>query len=695
MSDIPIKLTPGISLVKSPMLNEGGWSAANLIRFYAGLLQKRGGWTALSQNKVAGTCRGIHAFNDLTSLSYVVAGSDQLLQLFMPTTPNAPLSSIVTPPMLLPDITPVAQTSNLVSPFSTQTGSSVVSVQDPTSPAVVGDWIYIAPLTFVGGIALQGLYQVASLIAGGFTFNAGTPALSDASGAGALLNFTSTAGSAIIGVALQGYAFVGGESLLVYVPTVVGGINLAGLQTVALVGGNAQIQGAGPASGSANVTENGGAVQILYLEASAAAAASTGAFGTGAFGAGAFGVGPSVTPAPFVFREYTIDNFGQIAAAAPKNGRILSWTPPFAYNNRAAPVGNDAPQFSTGIFVAMPEEQLVSFGSDGGGFQDPLLVRWSNVGDFRSNGAWTATATNQAGSFRLSRGSAIIGGMQSSFGNLLWTDVGLWLMQYIQPPFIYGFSEIGKGCGLIAMRAAAQVGGRVIWPAQNSFWQFGGQDVEPLECDVWDYFYENVDPQFLGSITAFPNSDFTEIAWHFAPLGANGVPTNYVSLNLSMLASGTPAAQCWDYGTLTRTAATDRSAGGIFSPLAVDGAGLIQAHETQTDANGAPMPSFAETAWFRVAAGREYMFVERLFPDFVFGPGGGTVNVTIFVGEYPEDVNLGLIRTFGPFACTPKTQHVIPRCRGRLMKLHFDFSTVGTFARLGQPIARMAPAGGR
>jgi hypothetical protein len=339
----------------------------------------------------------------------------------------------------------------------------------------------------------------------------------------------------------------------------------------------------------------------------------------------------------------------------------------------------------------MPQEVIVSYGSDAGGFQDPMLVRFSDVADFLSATAWQALATNQAGSFRLTRGSRIVGGMQSVFGGLLWTDVGLWLMKYIQPPFVWGFDEIAKGGGLLAMRAAAEVGGMVVWPSYKGFWTFNGSSAAPLRCEVWDAFYNSIDPQYINTLHAFPNSDFTEVAWHYAPLGSGGVPTAYINLNVGMLAAGFPPEECWDIGTLTRTAGIDR--GAVGPPIAADGPnGLLQAHETATDADGQAMGSFAETAWFKLANGSQIMFLERLTPDFV-GNAGWSVLITVYatMGESPNS----RVKAYGPFTANAAIEHIIVRQRGKFLKLRFDFSPFGSFARMGAVLSRVSPAGRR
>jgi hypothetical protein len=400
-------------------------------------------------------------------------------------------------------------------------------------------------------------------------------------------------------------------------------------------------------------------------------------------------VGQGSAPGVFLLREWSLDNFGQILIANPKGGALYSWLPPVAYNNRAAIIPG-GPQFSQGCFVAMPQEQIVSFGSDAGGFQDPMLVRFCDVGNFVGAAAWTASATNQAGSFRLTRGSRIVGGMQAGQRGLLWTDVGLWTMNYIAPPFIYGFDEIMSGCGLIAMRAAGFVAGKVVWPSYKGFFMYDGNSVSPLPCEVWSQLFDNIDPQYINALHAFPNSDFNEIAWHFPTLGSGGVPNAYINLNVGMLNAGYPPDQCWDFGMLTRTAGIDRS--GVGPPIAADGPnGLLQAHETSADANGAAMPSFAETGWFKLSGSDDAIYLDRLIPDFI-GSVGWKVAITVFLIE-GESPTASTLRTYGPFNASAAVEHLIVEGRGRFIKLRFDFSALGSFARIGSLIQQSAPAG--
>lgn len=679
MAKTLLSIAPGVSTVKSPLEMQGRIVNCNLIRFFNGKVQKRGGWTAFSPFTIAGTARGLHAWNDLQSLAYVAIGTEQLLQLLAQGQ--------------LQDIAPVVQTSNLQGAFSTVTGSPIVTINDPNHVPSVGDWITVATAIFVGGLFIQGDFQVQTIGPGAnqYQVKASANATATVNNDGSVISFATTNGSNIVTITLGAFVFANGQFVTVYVPTNVGGLTIAGPFQVTLQGGNATIIAPGVATGNANAAENGGRAQILYPIPALLDSSSPFSFGAGQFGAGPFGVGSGNAGAVFTLREWSLDNFGQILVASPKGGAIYSWTPPVAYNNRATILNlGGAPQFSQSIFVAMPQEQLISVGSDGGGFEDPMLIRFCDIGNL---GAWTASATNQAGSFRLTRGSRIVAGMQAIQRALVWTDVGLWSMIYEGFPFVYGFEEVGQNCGLIAMRAAGSVAGKVVWPSYKGFFMYDGSAVVPVPCEVWSQLFDQIDPQFINTLSAFPNGDFNEIAWHYPVLGSGGVPTNYISLNVGMLNSGYPPEQCWDFGVLTRTSGIDRS--GVGPPLGADGAnGLIQAHETGTDANGTSMPSFAETGWYHIENSDESIHIERLIPDIVGAANNPNysvkVTVTLVEGESPT---AGVKRVYGPFTATQAIEHLIIDGRGRFIKLRFDFSALGTFARVGSFIARQAPAG--
>lgn len=667
MGTTPIMMRPGVDVVKTPLLNEGAYSDSDKIRFFNNQAQKLGGWSQLSADTYGGVCRGLHAWVDLNGIGYIAIGTDTELDIW-----STAQSGTIN------DITPLRASNSVTGPYTTITGSANIEVTDPSAPTLsIGDPIYVATASDAGGLLIQGAYTVNGVIDGThYTFSAGTPALHTVSG---VTNNTFSLiglhnGSTQVTVSLATVTLSTGETIFIYVPFAAGGQTLQGnyILTSAV-----HFNASGSFNASFGGFENNGNVLILYPIAPSSSPSDPYSYSNGPYGAGAFGYGQGVVT-QFTLRQWSLDNWGQILLASPSRGPLYDWTPPWTYNNRAALVAN-APAFNQVIFVAMPQRQVVSLGSDGGAFLDPLLVRWCDVNDYSSTNSWVATVTNQAGSYRIPRGSKIIGGFQGAIQGYIWTDIEFWTMQYTQPPFIYSFVNVGKGCGLIAQRAAAEIGGKVLWASYKSIFQFDGQTVSPVPCPVWDYFYNNVDLSYADSITAAPNSDFTEWGLFFPTSGSQGINTSYIKVNV--------VTGVWDKGTMDRTAWTDRT--DVASPVGAENATKkIMAHEVSNDANGVAMDSYAETAWFKLAEGMLYIDLDRIIPDFTLS---GTVKVTVYVTNYPNETP----RTYGPYTVDSTTQYLVIRARGRLAKIRIESDTVGAFWRQGQFLSQGAPSGRR
>ena len=147
---------------------------------------------------------------------------------------------------------------------------------------------------------------------------------------------------------------------------------------------------------------------------------------------------------------------------------------------------------------------------------------------------------------RLPKGSKIVSCIQGPQQGIVWSDLGAWAMQYVGPPYVYQFNEIGNGCGLISRKAAASMNGIVYWMGQSQFFRLGGSGVETIRCPIWDVIFQDLDTDNLDKIRIAPNSRFGEISW-FYPTKSNGGEINaYVKYNIAL--------DAWDFGTLTRTA---------------------------------------------------------------------------------------------------------------------------------------------
>ena len=218
--------------------------------------------------------------------------------------------------------------------------------------------------------------------------------------------------------------------------------------------------------------------------------------------------------------DWTLDNFGEILVACPFGGPIYTYQFDTASSIANLP-SQQAPLYNNGAFVAMPQRQIVAWGSSLGLEQDPLLLRWSDVEDAT---VWIGTATNQAGSIRIPTGSKIVTCIQGPQQAFIWTDLDCWSMQYIGPPLIYSLNKIGSNCGAISPKSVAQYLNSVYWMSQKQFFVNRGNGPEPLDCPVWDFVFQtlNLDGgdvvsagQFITgkqyTITSVGTTDFTAI----------------------------------------------------------------------------------------------------------------------------------------------------------------------------------------
>lgn len=367
--------------------------------------------------------------------------------------------------------------------------------------------------------------------------------------------------------------------------------------------------------------------------------------------------------------DWSLDNWGENLIACRQNGSFFNWSPSFGFS--FAELVPNSPIVNAGAFVAMPQRQIVAYGSSFTGIQDPLLIRWCDINNFSS---WVGTPTNQAGSYRIPKGSKIMGGVQAPQQGLVWTDIDVWSMQYIGLPYVYSFNEIGTGCGLVDHKAVTLLGGKVYWMSQSQFFVYEGGAIAPLLCPIWDVVFQNIDMTHSHAITAGANSKFNEVTWYFPTIGSNGVPTRYVKYNTIL--------GCWDYGDLTRTAWVDQSV--LGAPLGADNQGYIYQHETSTDADGQPIQSSFQTGYFALNEGDQLMFVDQVWTDMKWGYFGGAenanVSISFITANYPGDTP----SVHGPFNVTEATQFVTPRFRSRLVSVKVSSNDTGSFWRLGR-----------
>jgi hypothetical protein len=675
-----LRLKPGVNLEISPTLNTFQIATCNLIRFYGDMVQKLGGWLQLTSQRFVGICRGLHGWADLVGNAYLGIGTEQRLQVYVN-------GNII-------DITPVVQTDNPAPAFTSANGSNLVVIADGSYTPNIFDWINLTTHVSIGTLVLYGYYQVLGVGSGTYQVNAGASAQSNAGPGGTVATYTTTNGQSNVTVTLANHGLLAMGSYTAGVSTTVATLVISGTYTVVSVTSSSQfvISASGIANASTTASENSGNAQIKYLLPNGNSfLTSPGGWGAGSWGVGPWGVGGG-TPVYQPGRQWSLDHFGQYLIASPLAGKIYYWTPPNAAP--AVVVANTAPLYNNFVFVIQQAEIIMSLGAEVGGVQQPLLIRWCDPGDFTD---WTVSTTNQAGSFSIPQGSALVGGAALGLGAMIWTDEGAWSVQYLGFPLAFGFNPIGQKNGLIAPRAFGVSGSLVMWLSRHQFWQGsigGGSGV--MECPVFDFYWYNVDKTQLIEIHCAVNSIFNEMTWFFpiaptSPLFNPNASFGYVKYNYGEASDGKDGV--WDYGLsqlYQRTAWTDTSP--VGNPIGADLAGLLQQHEVGFDANGVAM---FESSWqggfVPLGDGEDYQFSDFLIPEFV------TIGDPVFIPniqtyDYP---NGPVTQVVTQLVNNASTYFITYSARGRYMAFGFNGYSldIGTFWRLGGVRIRVSANG--
>jgi hypothetical protein len=681
------KILPGVDTNKTEALNEAALSFSQFIRFVpdrtlGGLVQKLGGWNRYSNNTIGSVVRSLWAWKDTNDNSYLGIGAEGL-----PAGGGGALMVIQSGG--LNDITPQTSQFNVAVDVSTTAGSNVVTITDTGRNVDAYDVVYIRTQISVGGLILFGQYPCFALGPNTYQIRPtnifGEPNLATATVAngGDVPVFDTTNGSDFVTVTLDDHGYVPGSTFPVLIATTVGGITFYGNYTVreVLTADTFVIAGSNTASATTSGAMNGGDANYFYYNGLGPVPSGTG-FGIGGYGTGGYGTGSTPIPSvgtPINATDWNLDNWGEVFIASPKDGPIYAWNP--TAGDETALVIPEAPPANDGMFVAMPQRQIVAWGSTFTGIKDPLLIRWCDVNNYDS---WTAQIGNQAGSFRIPKGSRIVQCIQGPQQGLVWTDLAVWAMQYAGPPYVYQFNELGNGCGLIGRKAAGSLNGVVYWMGPSQFFRLSGSGVEPIRCPIWDVIFQDIDTNFVDNIRIAPNSRFGEISWFYPTHGSNGQPNKYVKYNILL--------DCWDFGTLCRTAWINESV--LGPPIGACGfSQYIFQHETSPDADDTPMESSFQTGYFAMTEADVKMFVDQIWPDMRWGYYNGNqsanVRITFYVTDYPGQPPL----VYGPYTMTQATKFLSPRFRGRLVSIRIDSTDIGSWWRLGNIRYRVSQDG--
>jgi hypothetical protein len=711
MPHAALKLIGGANTQETPALNENsGIAQTQLIRYMydpngISLVQKLGGWDAWYPLPMIAIVRALWAWEDLNLNAWLAVGTQSAPD-SLPDTPGSAQLAAITGGVLQ-DITPTVLIDNITPVVSSTSGDASITITDTTTTGITSyNSVYVTTQISIGGIILFGLYacdpdgflgsdaytvysidQLGNLLPA--TSNSTSPTLPV---------FTTVNNSPTVTVTLANYTYAIGDTFPVLIRTVVGGIVFYGNYVVqSLVDvNNFTILTDMPATSATSGTLNGGDAQFIYSFGQGSIPSGTG-YGSGYYGQGGYGTGTAVTPATGTeidAIDWTLDNFGDVLIACPVRNQVpgsAPFQPIYAWKETvgAATIITNAPPVNDGIFVAMPQRQIVAWGSTETGIQDPLLINWCDVGNFNQ---WIALVTNQAGSFRIPRGSRIVGCAQGPQQAIVWTDIDCWSMQYIGPPYVYAFNEIGTGCGLIARKACASVNGIYYWMGPAQFYSLSSNGVQPVPCAVWDVVFQNLNTgidsatgvAYTQRIRVAVNSRFGEVQWFYPSANGTGEVDSYVKYNVYL--------NVWDYGTLGRSAWIDQSV--LGPPIGADPVSLmLYQHETSNDAAGTAMNSSFQSGYFAIAEGDQKSFIDWIWPDFKWGQFSeaqtANVQISFLCVDYPGQTPT----VYGPYTVTQATEYFYTRLRARLVAVQILSSDLGSFWRIGNVRYRFAPDG--
>ena len=704
-----INIVPSVNIETTSSDNPGGVTMSNFIRWRANLPEKRGGCTLFINEKLEGVPSDIQPWNDVANDPYVSVATNKQVYNYN-STPTIKKLSIISPRYV---------TSHAVPPnLSTTQGSSIVTIVDATNiNATIYDSVTFNTPVTVGGVILQGTYQIIQG-SGNTTYQIDAFDIASSTETGGTLPvFTVVGGSSTVEVAFptqyQGatpHSLAVGDRIGYVVPTTVGGSTIFGQYLISDILGpdKFSIVDDTAATSAATVTMNNGLLDLTYWIVDGPTVTGPG-YGANEYGQYEYGRGqgkPPLQGGTYEADQWYLDNRGStlIACAAVtsttnsewKPSPIFYWNDSFGFQHLA--ILNNAPIANNGAFVSMPYGHIMAWGCSEqiNPFPDPLHIRWSSATDPDN---WSLAGNSDAGFYNIPTGSKVVRGIQGATQQYWFTDVDVYVAQYVGYPGTYGFNKVGAGCGLIAPRAVAVLGSSMYWMSQNQFFVCpAGGAPQAIPCSVWDFIFQNLSPGFEDSVVCGANSYFNEVSWFFPtkvdpesgdPQIHSTKPTAYVCYNAQY--------NEWDVGYINRTAWYDQSQQG--GPLAADTDGWVYQHETSYNLSVGqtvvPINAWFQTGYYSLDAGNNYSFVDWVIPDMKWSqysdPDLADLTVTLYVTDYPGQEP----RVHGPYPFSKLTKFINPRLRGRYVSFKFESTDLNSFWRLGSIRYRYAPAGRR
>lgn len=516
--------------------------------------------------------------------------------------------------------------------------------------------------------------------------------------------FTTTAGSAVVTVTDANGGYKNGDYVTFSNVSTVGGLDLNGEFNVSLTAVSAAntytITADSAASSSA--TGGGASVSAAYqINVGNAFATPITGWGAGTWGQGSWGFGVSSTTE---VRFWSQSNFGEDLVFGHRGGGVYYWDASNGVETRGVLLSSragasDVPTVQNLILVSDISRFVFCFGTNeiGSTTLDPTLLRWSDQEDAAN---WTPSATNQAGSLRLSRGTEIVAASQARQEVLVFTDSSLYSLQYVGAPAVWTANVVGENISISSQNAVGYANGVAYWMGKDKFYKYDGR-TSPLKCDVRRYVFNDFNTEQYSQVFSGTNESFHEVWWFYCSSSATNID-RYVIYNY--------LEDIWYYGTLARTAWLD--SGLRDNPLAATYDNNLVDHESGIDDNQgsstAAITAYVESSEFDLDDGHKFMHVNRVIPDVSFDGSTATSPVVTMTLKPLRNSGSGIHSTpslggvnnatVTRTASSPVevfTDQINVRVRGRQLSMRIESSAEGVTWQLGAPRIDMRPDGRR
>lgn len=709
-----INFANGINKDDTPLTREGGYVDADWVRFVRGKWQVVGGWEALTNDTFTGVARGGCAWQDNDANKIIAWGTPAKLYAYIG-------GAIV-------DITPNKSEGTLENPFTTVSGSDVVTVEHEQHGLLVDDAITYSHAVAVGGITIDGAYTVTEILTPNkYTITHSSNATSTVTTpAGGYVDFVSTleagltdgTGGSGYGTGTYGGGTYGSPSTGQFFPRTWtmsnwgenliacprgGGIYewqpALSYDDVIDSGASNWVAGVGWTAASLGGTKTAGSASNLSQDIEADVEGGKTyrlTFDITVTGAGEIqiGVNAGTTAPAIVDIGLPLDQAGSYSRliTMPAEPLDLVFQADSTYAGVISNVTltleenayriDTAPAYNVGVLVSS-DRTVVSFGTvSSDGDYDPLLIRWS---DRENNRSWVAGGSSIAGSFPMSEGGQAITGLASREQNLIWTDNGVHALIPSSGSTAYSLVLLGEGCGVIGPLAVASYSGYVFWVTgngvpyilQSSVSDLAISQPKPIESGVKRDFYDNKTINQDEKICAWVNPRFNEF-WFMYADSRDGVEiSRYQAFNW--------VENHWTTGTIDRTFVL--TSGTEDYPVGFGTDNKIYYHEKGNSANGDALTFYLETGDFTLEDGENLLHLRRMVPDFE--EQSATIQVTVYTKPWPQ----GSRTTHGPYNYTTSTQKVDMRATGRVFAIRYDGTAANARAREGSLLFDIVPTG--